>query len=87
MTLDFKEEGDIIYLLGEANNDINCSEYLHNICNIKYSPAPYFDLEAEYERGICRDEVCMNKEKEKSNSNIILLKIKFFSDRISSRYC
>ncbi len=25
----------------------------------------FFDLEAEYERGICRDEVCMEKEKEK----------------------
>jgi len=25
----------------------------------------FFDLEAEYERGICRDEVCMDKEKEK----------------------
>lgn len=26
----------------------------------------FFDLEAEYERGICRDEVCLDKEKEKS---------------------
>ncbi|CAF1121477.1 unnamed protein product [Rotaria sp. Silwood1] len=25
----------------------------------------FFDLEAEYERGICRDEVCMDKDKEK----------------------
>jgi len=49
MTLDFKEEGDIIYLLGVSNNDINCSEYLHKICGIKYSPAPYFDLEEEYQ--------------------------------------
>jgi hypothetical protein len=28
----------------------------------------FFDLEAEYERGICRDEVCMNKDKEKGIS-------------------
>jgi phosphoribosylformylglycinamidine synthase II len=48
MTLDFKEEGDIIYLLGVTNNDINCSEYLHKVCGVDYSPAPYFDLEEEY---------------------------------------
>jgi sorting nexin-13 len=27
--------------------------------------ATFFDLEAEYERGICRDEVCMDRDKEK----------------------
>ncbi|UJR30126.1 hypothetical protein I4U23_017667 [Adineta vaga] len=27
--------------------------------------ACFFDVEAEYERGICRDEVCIDKEKEK----------------------
>ena len=27
--------------------------------------ACFFDLEAEYERGICRDDVCMDKDKEK----------------------
>ena len=48
MTLDFKEEGDIIYLLGITNNDINCSEYLHKVCKVEFSPAPYFDLEEEY---------------------------------------
>ncbi|MBK5272895.1 MAG: phosphoribosylformylglycinamidine synthase subunit PurL, partial [Bacteroidia bacterium] len=48
MTLDFKEEGDIIYLLGVINNDINCSEYLHKICEVDFSPAPYFDLEEEF---------------------------------------
>ncbi|HYM92559.1 MAG TPA: phosphoribosylformylglycinamidine synthase subunit PurL [Chitinophagaceae bacterium] len=49
MTLDFKEEGDVIYLLGIQNDDINCSEYLHKICGVAFSPAPYFDLEEEYE--------------------------------------
>ena len=48
MTLDFKNEGDVIYLLGKITNDINCSEYLHKICNVEYSPAPYFDLEEEF---------------------------------------
>ncbi|MEP6616208.1 MAG: phosphoribosylformylglycinamidine synthase subunit PurL [Ginsengibacter sp.] len=48
MTLDFKQPGDIIYLVGESRNDINCSEYLHKICGIEYSPAPYFNLEEEH---------------------------------------
>ena len=47
MTLDFKAEGDVLYLLGHSHNDINCSEYLHNICGIAHSPAPYFELEEE----------------------------------------
>ena len=49
MTLDFKEEGDVIYLLGKITNDINCSEYLHKVCKVNLSPAPYFDLEEEHE--------------------------------------
>src|ERR1051326_7014813 len=48
MTLDFKEEGDVIYLLGDITDDINCSEYLHKVCKVEYSPAPHFDLEQEY---------------------------------------
>ncbi len=48
MTLDFKEKGDIIYLLGESKNDVGCSEYAHKICGVEFSPAPYFDLEEEF---------------------------------------
>lgn len=48
MTLDFKEEGDIIYVLGNCTNDINSSQYLAKICGIEYSPAPYFDLDEEF---------------------------------------
>ncbi len=48
MTLDFKNEGDIIFLIGESRNDIDCSEYLHKICNVEFSPAPHFDLDEEY---------------------------------------
>jgi hypothetical protein len=33
--------------------------------------AYFFDLEAEYERGICRDEVCMDKDKEKGYFNLV----------------
>ncbi|HEX6191556.1 MAG TPA: phosphoribosylformylglycinamidine synthase subunit PurL [Chitinophagaceae bacterium] len=47
MTLDYKDEGDVIYLLGVINDDINCSEYLHNIYGVDHSPAPYFNLDEE----------------------------------------
>ncbi|MCW3074883.1 MAG: phosphoribosylformylglycinamidine synthase [Flaviaesturariibacter sp.] len=48
MTLDFKEAGDVIYVLGAMQNDINCSEYLHKIIGVALSPAPYFNLEEEF---------------------------------------
>jgi phosphoribosylformylglycinamidine synthase len=48
MTLDFKQPGDIIYLLGESRDDINSSEYLHKICGIEFSMVPHFDLEEEF---------------------------------------
>mgnify|MGYP000397795412 FL=1 len=49
MTLNFKNEGDSIFLLGKSMNDISSSEYLANIVGIKESTAPYFDLEEEFE--------------------------------------
>lgn len=48
MTLDFKNEGDLIYLIGTAQDCINQSEYLYSFLGIKESPAPYFDIEEEY---------------------------------------
>lgn len=48
MTLDFRNEGDLIYLIGESRNDISSSEYLSNISGVRFSPAPHFDLEEEY---------------------------------------
>ena len=49
MTLDFKQEGDLIYLIGESKNDIASSQYLASYHKISASPAPYFDLDKEYE--------------------------------------
>jgi phosphoribosylformylglycinamidine synthase subunit PurL len=49
MTMDFKQEADEIYLVGTQRNDINSSEYLHKICGVEYSPAPYFNLDEEFE--------------------------------------
>lgn len=48
MTLDFKNEGDIIYVIGNIVNDISSSEYLHKIMGVEYSPAPYFNLDEEF---------------------------------------
>jgi phosphoribosylformylglycinamidine synthase len=44
MTLNFKKEGDLIYLLGISRNDISSSEYLVRYHRIESSPAPYFDI-------------------------------------------
>jgi phosphoribosylformylglycinamidine synthase len=49
MTMHFKQPGDVIYLLGTSRNDINSSEYLHKLKGVEYSPAPYFNIEEEYE--------------------------------------
>ena len=48
-TLDFKNEKDIIYLLGPSKDDISSSEYLVNILNIENSPVPFFDLDLEFQ--------------------------------------
>jgi phosphoribosylformylglycinamidine synthase subunit PurL len=62
MSLSFKEEGDIIYLLGEITNDIACSEYLHKVHGVEFSPAPYFDLEKEYNLQQIISELIQNQE-------------------------
>jgi phosphoribosylformylglycinamidine synthase len=49
MTADFKQPGDLIYLIGESQNDISSSQYLASYHKIKASPAPYFDLDKEYD--------------------------------------
>ena len=48
MTLNFKNAGDHIYLVGTARNDVNSSEYLYSYRNVKGSPAPYMDLDEEH---------------------------------------
>lgn len=62
MTLNFKEAGHLIYLIGESKNDIASSEYLASYHGIKASPAPFFDLEKEYEthqviKGLIRNKL------------------------------
>lgn len=49
MTLNFKNEGDSIYLIGSSKNCIASSEYLYSYHKIKNTPAPFFNLDEEYE--------------------------------------
>jgi phosphoribosylformylglycinamidine synthase len=49
MTLDFKQKGDVIFLVGDYTEDIASSEYLASYHGVKASPAPYFDLEKEFQ--------------------------------------
>ena len=48
MSLDFKQKGDLIFIIGESHDCIASSEYLASYHGVKASPAPYFDLEKEY---------------------------------------
>lgn len=49
MTLDFKQKGDLIFILGTSTEDIASSEYLATYHGVKASPAPYFNLDEEFE--------------------------------------
>jgi phosphoribosylformylglycinamidine (FGAM) synthase-like enzyme len=45
--LSFNNEGDQIFLIGNASDDINSSEYLYAFHNVKLSPAPAFHHQSE----------------------------------------
>jgi phosphoribosylformylglycinamidine synthase II len=60
-TLDFKNEGDVIYLIGESKNDISSSEYLYSFHKIKNTPAPFFDLDTEHKIQACIISLIKNK--------------------------
>ena len=47
--LSFQNKGDLIFMIGKAQNDLNSSEYLTNYLGVKETPAPYFDLEEEFQ--------------------------------------
>ena len=48
MSLNFKHKGDLIFVIGNCINDISSSEYLVSHHGIKKSPAPYFNLDEEF---------------------------------------
>jgi phosphoribosylformylglycinamidine synthase subunit PurL len=47
MTMDFKEVGDLIYLVGRDCLDLGSSEYLRVVHSMETSGAPHFDLKDE----------------------------------------
>ncbi len=61
MTMDFKQAGDIIYLIGQSRNDIYSSEYLHKLKGVEFSPAPYFDLDEEFEFQLAVKKLILQK--------------------------
>jgi phosphoribosylformylglycinamidine synthase len=61
MTMDYKNVGDIIMLIGEQQEDIASSEYLHKIRGVEYSPAPHFDLDEEYAMQVFVASLIMEK--------------------------
>ena len=48
-SISFQNEGDLIYLIGESQNDIASSQYLIHHHGITHSPCPHFDLKTEYQ--------------------------------------
>jgi len=48
-SLNFKNKGDLIFMIGKVVEDISSSEYLNSYLKISASPAPYFNLDEEYE--------------------------------------
>lgn len=47
--LGFRQTGHLIYMLGAPQDDLGSSEYLRVIHHVEHSPAPYFELEEEYQ--------------------------------------
>jgi phosphoribosylformylglycinamidine synthase subunit PurL len=48
MTKNFKQKGDLIFIIGESTDDISASEYLTTYHQFDHSQLPYFNLEKEF---------------------------------------
>jgi len=87
MTLDFKNEGDIIILLGEQRNDIGSSEYLNKLKGVTHSKTPYFDLDEEFNlqqlvAGLIKDAKLESAHDISEGGLIVtLLESAFFNDK------
>lgn len=46
-TIPFKQDGDVIYLVGRSYDDLGSSEYLRRVHGVEHSPAPHFELAEE----------------------------------------
>ncbi|HTA61141.1 MAG TPA: phosphoribosylformylglycinamidine synthase subunit PurL [Bacteroidia bacterium] len=60
-SLSFKTEGDCIYIIGECKNDISSSEYVYSYHKLKNTPAPYFNLDEEFDIQYAVKTVIKNK--------------------------
>ena len=47
LTLRFKNEGDHIYLIGQARSCMGSSQYLRFVYGVHHSPAPHFQIKEE----------------------------------------
>ena len=47
MSMHFKKEGDLLYLLGKVTEDFNSSAYIYSYHRVVHSPAPYLNLQEE----------------------------------------
>jgi phosphoribosylformylglycinamidine synthase II len=76
MTLDFKQKGDMIYLLGVSKNDIGQSEYLTSYHKVEASPVPDFNLDFEHklQDAVLKliDEGLINAAHDVSNGGLFL---------------
>lgn len=61
MSLDFKSNFDHIFLIGKVVEDIASSEYLVKYHKIEASPAPYFDLDEEFNLHECVSNIIRKK--------------------------
>ncbi len=59
-SMNFKYKGDLIFLLGQPQNDIGSSEYLASYHGVELSPAPHFDLDEEHKVQECVKELIKN---------------------------
>ena len=61
MSLDFKSNSDHIFLIGKVVEDIASSEYLFKYHKIGASPAPYFNLDEEFNLHKCVSNIINKK--------------------------
>ena len=61
MSLDFKSNSDHIFLIGKVVEDIASSEYLVKYHKIEASPAPYFNLDEEFNLHKCVSNIIRKK--------------------------
>ena len=61
MSLNFKSKKDHIFLIGKIVEDISSSEYLVKYHKIEASPAPYFNLDEEFNLQTCVQQLIQKK--------------------------